>query len=183
MQASLRTIYAKFIDRSTIRTKVTRSVMFSRFLPFPTAFVALILPLGAGVGAPIDAGGPLFGGQLTIRERIIIRVPKMRSSLPRGRMPVPVPPSWKEKRGPKCITATDLAGAMISQPGSVDLIMTGGARMRAVFDDDCGPLDYYGGYYLRPGSDGKICSSRDMIRLRSGGSCSIARFRRLVPAN
>ena len=156
--------------------------MISRLAPIPPALVALIVPLGAGISAPGDTGAPIITGQLTIRERIIIRVPRMRQSMPPGRMPIPVPPGWKEKRGPKCVTATDLAGAMITQPGAVDLVMLGGVRMRAVIDDDCGPLDYYGGYYLRPGSDGMICSGRDMIRVRSGSGCAIARFRKLVPA-
>jgi len=156
--------------------------MFGRFLPVPPAFMALVLPLGAGLGAPREVDDPYFAGQITIRERVIIRIPKMPQSAARGRMPIPVPPSWHERRGPKCVTATDLAGAMISQPGAVDLILNGGERMRAVLDDDCGPLDYYGGYSLRPGSDGNICSGRDMIRVRSGASCAIARFRRLVAA-
>ena len=95
-------------------------------------------------------------------------------------MPIPVPSHWKEKKGPKCVMATELAGALISRPGSVDLIMRGGDRVRAVLDGDCGPLDYYRGYYLRPASDGMICGGRDVIRVRSGGSCMISKFRRLV---
>ncbi|MDQ2892802.1 MAG: hypothetical protein M3R64_06910 [Pseudomonadota bacterium] len=169
----------------------------------PSVLLAIAAPIAGDVGARLPRSGILLPAtaqpavaqpevaqpeiaqpeiaQLTIRERIIIRVPKLRQSMSPGRMPIPVPPGWKEKKGPKCIAAADLAGAMISQPGSVDLVLDGGDRVRAVLDDDCGPLDYYGGYYLRPASDGQICADRDVIRVRSGRSCMIAKFRRLVP--
>lgn len=141
----------------------------------PSALLALAAPIAADVGAR-----PPEIAQFTIHERLTIRVPRLQQSMPAARMPIPVPPRWKEKKGPKCIAAADLAGAMISQPGSVDLILTRGDRVRAVLDDDCGPLDYYGGYYLRPASDGRICANRDVIRVRSGRSCPIAKFRKLV---
>ncbi|TPG15296.1 hypothetical protein [Sphingomonas oligophenolica] len=145
----------------------------------PSALLALATPIAGDVGAPPPPPPPEIA-QLTIHEHLIIRVPRLQQSMPAARMPIPVPPRWKEKKGPKCIAASDLAGAVISQPGSVDLILVGGDRIRAVLDDDCGPLDYYGGYYLRPASDGRICASRDVIRVRSGRSCPIAKFRKLV---
>jgi|CoawatStandDraft_6_1074263.scaffolds.fasta_scaffold04994_5 hypothetical protein len=149
----------------------------------PLALLALAAPLTGGIGtpAPGPAVAPVELAQLTIRQRVIIRIPKMQSPAPAARMPIPVPPRWKEKRGPKCVAAKTLAGAMISQPGSVDLILIGGDRVRAVLDDDCGPIDFYDGYYLRPAADGDICAGRDVIRVRSGARCMIDRFRRLVP--
>jgi hypothetical protein len=148
----------------------------------PLALVALALPLSGGIGAAPVSGEPSLLAQFTLHERIIIRVPKLHQGMPPSQMPIPTPPRWKEKKGPACIAATDLAGAMISRPGAVDLILVGGDHVRAVLDDDCGPLDFYGGYYIRPAPDGKICGKRDMIRVRSGGRCGIDRFRRLVPA-
>ena len=127
--------------------------------------VALLLAGGSG--------GPVMLAQLTIRQQLIIRVPS------RGRPP-PDPVRYKEKNGPKCIPASDLPGAQISNYG-VDLLLRGGKRVRAKLADDCPPLDYYSGFYIRQGLDGQVCAGRDSIRVRSGGSCEIERFRRLVP--
>jgi hypothetical protein len=128
--------------------------------------VALLL---AGSGG----GGPVMFAQLTIRQQLIIRVPS------RVRPPAD-PVRYREKNGPKCIPASDLAGAQISNYG-VDLLLRGGKRVRAKLADDCPPLDYYSGFYIRQGGDGQVCAERDSIRVRSGGSCEIERFRRLVP--
>ena len=109
--------------------------------------------------------------QLTIRQQLIIRVP----ARPQSSEPI----RWKEKGGPKCIPADALAGAQISRDG-VDLLLRGGKRVRAKLGR-CPPLDYYSGFYVRPGPDGRVCEDRDSIRVRSGGSCDIDSFRTLVP--
>ncbi|GAO37980.1 hypothetical protein SCH01S_01_01430 [Sphingomonas changbaiensis NBRC 104936] len=127
--------------------------------------VALLL---AGSG-----GGPVMLAQLTIRQQLIIRVP---SHVRRPADPV----LYREKNGPKCISAGELAGAQISNYG-VDLLLRGGNRVRAKLAGDCPPLDYYSGFYIRQGLDGQVCAERDSIRVRSGGSCEIERFRKLVP--
>ena len=128
--------------------------------------VALLL---AGGGSEDES---VLFAQLTVRQQLIIRVPT--------RQPPPVEPmQWREKSGPKCIPAGTLAGAQISREG-VDLLLRGGKRVRAKLGR-CPPLDYYSGFYIRPGLDGLVCEDRDSIRVRSGGSCEIDAFRRLVP--
>ena len=74
-----------------------------------------------------------------------------------------------------------MAGAAINAPTLVDLVLTGGSRVRAKLDGDCAPLDFYSGFYIRPSADGKVCSGRDSIRVRSGASCTIKQFRALTP--
>ena len=130
--------------------------------------VALLLA-GGGEGDST----PAILAQLSIRQQVIIRVP--------ARPPTRDPTRWKERNGPKCIPAAALAGALISSQG-VDLLLRGGRRVRAKLSR-CPPLDYYSGFYVRPGVDGRICEDRDSIRVRSGGACEIDRFRSLVLAN
>lgn len=145
----------------------------------PILLIAVAAPavaaLGDGTG---QRDGTLFA-QMTIHERVIIRLPRMG---PAARAPIPAPIRYKEKKGPKCVAAANLGGALIQEPGAVDLVMSGGKRLRARLDKDCGPLDYYGGFYLRPAADGQVCAGRDVIRMRSGASCGIATFKTLVPA-
>lgn len=131
------------------------------------AWFALLAVTGSAGAAPV-----LFA-QLTIRQQIIIRIPT------RPHNPDP-PVRWREKKGPKCIPAQALAGAIVNG-NDVDLLLRGGERMRAKLESGCPALDYYSGFYIRPGSDGKICQDRDSIRARSGGSCQIGKFRKLVP--
>lgn len=118
--------------------------------------------------------------QVSIHERIIIRVPRRGRPLPpgarRGRLDRPV---WSERKAPRCIPVARLAGVGLSQGGDVDLMLVDGRRLRAKFDRDCPALDFYSGFYLKPNADGMICGGRDVLRARSGGVCPIARFRRL----
>lgn len=134
----------------------------------PAVTVGAIVALLLVGGAPEV---PVVLAQLTIRQSLIIRVPARQQPI--------APQAWKEKSGPKCIPAGALAGAQISREG-VDLLLKGGARVRAKLDR-CPPLDYYSGFYIRPGIDGRVCQDRDSIRVRSGGSCEIDAFRSLVP--
>ena len=135
---------------------------------------SLALLLAAGVG---DVGDGVELAQLTIRERIVIRVPRMEAAP--GRPPAPV--LMVEKKGPKCVPAQSLAGAAITRPDSVDLVLTGGKMLRAHLEDDCPALDFYSGFYLKPARDGRVCQDRDSVRSRSGGQCRIDKFTTLVP--
>lgn len=116
--------------------------------------------------------------QLTIHQRIIIRIPRII-----GRRDVqgePRPVRWVEKKGPKCVPMKQIMGAVISADDSVDLLEEKDARVRAMLDDDCPALDFYAGFYLRPTPDGMICADRDSFQTRSGATCGIDEFRKLV---
>ena len=92
----------------------------------------------------------------------------------------PVPVQWRETKGPRCIAVSTLAGAMLSSPRALDLVVLGGGRLRAKLGGACQPLAFYNGFYLRPNADGKVCAGRDAIRIRSGGACDIDQFRTLT---
>ena len=119
--------------------------------------------------------------QLTIRERVVIRIPRIApraDSATSFRAPAPI--VWSERKAPKCIPVAVLSGASFTGGGDVDLVVRGGQRMRAKLDDDCPTLSFYSGFYLKPTADGMICAKRDSIRSRSGARCEINRFRALV---
>lgn len=121
-------------------------------------------------------------GQVTVRQRVIVRVPAMpvaRTSL----APTPALPPivWVERDAPRCVPVKMLSAASITRADSVDLVLNGGKRLRAQLGDQCPALDFYTGFYLKSPSDGMICAERDVIRSRAGGECRIEGFRRLVP--
>lgn len=107
-----------------------------------------------------------------VRDELIISIPIR----PRPRQSI----EWIEKKGPKCIDASRLAGANWSGPSSIDFLLRNRTRVRAIMDNECPALDFYKGFYLQP-DDERICAKRETIRNRVGGSCRIERFRTLVP--
>ena len=125
----------------------------------------------------------LFGAQpgvvgqsvtrLMVQDEVILRVPVQ---------PRPLLPEieWVEKKGPKCIPAGAIQRALLSGPAQVDFVLADRARIRAQFDEDCPALDFYGGFYLQP-ADERLCARRDAVHSRIGGSCTIERFKQLVP--
>lgn len=140
----------------------------------PITLFALAAPFAAAV-EPVQQLNGVEWAQLSIHQRIVIRIPRL------GTRPEPKaePTRWKEKRGPRCIAAADLGGAMVTDAGAVDLVLTGNRRLRAKLDGDCGPLDFYSGFYIKPAPDGNVCAGRDVIRARSGAACQIDVFRTL----
>lgn len=144
------------------------------------AVAAALLSAATGVSrtgdSPPDPPPPVIAtrlAQLTIREQIIIRVPR-RTPPPRI--------VWHERRGDRCVAIAALAGAAVNAPDSVDFILRGGRMVRAKLDALCPALDYYSGFYVVPTKDGRMCADRDAIHDRSGNECGIARFRRLLAA-
>lgn len=138
----------------------------------PMLPLLLAAPLAMGAAEPRERHA-----HISVRERIVIRIPR----LPPAARRAPVAPIiWEEKKAPKCVLADRLASAVVSSRGDVDLIVTDGRRLRAKLDDDCPTLNFYGGFYLKPSRDGKICARRDALRTRSGRRCEISRFRTLV---
>ena len=129
-----------------------------------------ILLSGAGAGEP-----PMVFAQVIVKRSVIVKMSQARGPAPRPMIPL------RERKGPKCVPMSAIAGAAIIEPSSVDISLRGGERVRARFSSSCPDLDYYGGFYVRPTEDGMLCADRDFIRARSGGECEIDRFRRLVP--
>ncbi|WP_066648130.1 MULTISPECIES: hypothetical protein [Sphingomonas] len=110
--------------------------------------------------------------QLTIRQRLVIRVPRL----------APVKPiEWREKRADRCTLLDGIAGAAFTNNGSVDLYFSDGRRLRALLGDKCPAIDFYSGFYIKPAADGRVCARRDAVRSRSGAACEIRAFKRLVP--
>ena len=110
-------------------------------------------------------------GEITVRRKIIVRVPVHRQGPPL---------KWTEKKkSRKCINVDEIAGASLSSPDALDLIFRGGERWRMKFKEECPGLSFYEGFYLRPPTDRQICAQRDVIHPRSGGECEIRTFRLL----
>jgi hypothetical protein len=132
-------------------------------------FVPLLLGLFAAQPTMVEHSVT----RLVIQDEVIIRVPVL---------PRPVLPQveWEPRQGPKCIPVSAIQSALLSGSGEVDFLLGGRRRIRAQLDEDCPALDFYAGFYLQP-QDERLCAGRDAIHSRMGGSCTIDRFKQLIP--
>jgi hypothetical protein len=135
-------------------------------LPIFGLFSAL---LGLAADPPAE---PQAVRRMVIRDEVILRIPI------RPRMSPAI--EWKEGKGPRCLDADRIAGAMLSGRSSIDFVLRDRRRYRAYMDSECPAIDFYGGFYLQP-DDERICAKREYIRSRVGGDCRIERFRTLEP--
>jgi hypothetical protein len=136
----------------------------------PFGFFSLI-PALLGITAEGPAQ-PEAVRRVVIRDELILRIPI------RPRRSVPI--VWEERKGPKCLDAGAIAGAMLSGPSTIDFVMKDRRRFRAEMDSECPALDFYSGFYMQLDED-RICAKRETIRSRVGATCRIERFRFLVP--
>ncbi|MFW2852931.1 hypothetical protein ACM61V_13545 [Sphingomonas sp. TX0543] len=157
--------------------------MSKRALPLLPILAAMPLLVSARAPDADDMAGTQWA-QVIIRERMIIRIPRVDSSPEPPRplyRPAPPPPArWREQSAPKCVPADSIVAARMNE-GDVDLETIDGRRLRAKLDDACPTLKFYTGFYLKRTGDGMICAKRDALRSRSGARCEIAYFRALVP--
>lgn len=125
-------------------------------------------------------GEPVEWAQLSIERRVIIRVPMARKGAPPSRIAPSPADQWEEKKGPRCIALRSIRGASIVARNGVDLILADQHRYRARLERGCDSTGFYSGFYVEPDDDGSLCSGRDELQARSGASCAIDSFRRLI---
>lgn len=149
----------------------------------PKGFVlfqsVLLLPISLLAASAADS---VQWAQLSIQQRVIIRVPLAK----KGKSPVRITPdsrdSWDEKKGPRCVALRSIRAAHIAVRNGVDLILTDDHRYRARLGKGCDAARFYSGFYVEPDADGSLCSGRDELQARGGMSCSIESFKRLIAA-
>lgn len=132
-----------------------------------------IVPLLLGIFAaqPETVGQSVT--RLMVQDEVILRIPVQ---------PHPLFPEfeWVEKKGPKCVPVAAIRRALLSGSEQVDFILDNRARIRAQFNENCPALDFYTGFYLQL-EDDRLCAHRDAVHSRIGSSCTIERFKQLVP--
>lgn len=126
---------------------------------------------------------PVQWAQLTIERRVIMRVPMVRKGKAPARIAPDAADDWDEKKGPRCVALRSIRAASIIVRNGVDLILADQHRYRARLEKGCDSAGFYSGFYVEPDADGSLCSGRDELQARSGMSCAIDSFRRLVAAD
>lgn len=135
-------------------------------------FHAVFLLLTAPASEPVELA------QLSIEQRVIIRVPM--APPPRAAVPSPPPLRWEEKKGPRCIAIRSIRAAAVDARRGIDIILHNNHRYRARLERSCPPAGFYSGFYIEPPADKSLCAGRDIVRSRSGMICEITSFKELV---
>ncbi|WNO53197.1 hypothetical protein [Stakelama saccharophila] len=130
---------------------------------------------------PFAQAVPQVRERITIHQRIIVRLPRMGAHPASSRASPHRPVHWTERDADRCFAVDRFVGANIARRDSIDLLLDDGGRLRARLEERCPALGFYRGLYMKAGTDGMICARRDSIRSRSGNSCAIENFSRLVP--
>lgn len=154
--------YSRLAGHISIRNGAVPMILLTALGLFPTLF---------GFGAQSAQQGEVVR-RVIVQNQVIFRIPIR----PRTVMPI----EWEEHKGPKCVPAAAIAGALLSGPSSIDFVLRNRSRVRAKMDSNCQALDYYGQFYLQP-EDGMVCAKRETIRSRIGGTCRIDKFKTLKP--
>jgi hypothetical protein len=123
--------------------------------------------------------------QVRIEQRMIIRISP---SPPAVRREVLGPPQraddgpmrYKEKKFHDCVKIENIAGITPMRPNRLVLFMRDHRVLSAALERACDADAFYLGAYVERSSDGKLCKGRDALRARTGATCRIARFSRLV---
>lgn len=118
--------------------------------------------------------------QVIIKRETIVRITPVRPAAAPAQTNIPRQMRWKESGGPKCIDAESLAGVLVREKDSIDLVFRGGRQMRAKLEKGCPSVDFYSGFYMKKSKDGRICEDRDVIHSRTGGACEVEKFRSLT---
>lgn len=77
---------------------------------------------------------PVQWAQMTIEQRVIIRVPMARKGRAPARITEKAADAWDEKKGPRCVALRSIRAAAIAVRNGVDLILADDHRYRARLD-------------------------------------------------
>ncbi|MFC4255432.1 hypothetical protein GRI97_08330 [Altererythrobacter xixiisoli] len=122
--------------------------------------------------------------QVRIEQRVIIRISPS-STETRERMMADVPrrpmrESVQEADMGRCVRIDSIAAAHPTQDNRLLLFMHDRRVLTAALDRACSARDFYSGFYVERNQDGQLCSGRDRLQSRSGASCEVEAFHRLI---
>jgi len=120
--------------------------------------------------------------QVRIEQRLTVRIaPRSISRELLADLPAaPLATRFRERKVGKCLSVKGIAGVQIGADDRLLLFMRDRRLIGASLEKACSARDFYSGFYVDRGGDGKLCVDRDMLHSRSGSTCTVSRLRELV---
>jgi len=128
---------------------------------------------------------PVLQNQVRIERRVIVRISpspeaqreRMLSALPRRQMRR----HFDEVDHAECVPISSIVGVQPSEDGDRLLLFLRDRRvLSAELEGSCRSQAFYSGFYIERSQDGQLCVERDRLHSRSGASCEVDEFHRLV---
>lgn len=122
--------------------------------------------------------------QVRIEQRVIIRISpstratreEMLARLPKRAMTT----EYREVPLDSCVPISAIAGVEPVESNRLLLFMRDRRVLSAALDRACDAQAFYSGFYVERSEDGMLCKSRDTLHSRTGTTCEVARFNRLI---
>lgn len=120
--------------------------------------------------------------QVRIEQRVTVRIaPRSLSRQMLADLPVaPLATRFRERKVGKCVPVKGIAGVQIGTDDRLLLFMRDRRLIGANLEKACSARDFYSGFYVDRGGDGKLCVDRDMLHSRSGSTCTVRKLRELI---
>lgn len=139
-----------------------------------SGLLLLFAPAAQPILSPWDLAGNAW------QQHATVHVPRVTVTTTTIILRTPRPTAMVEKKAGDCVKVEKLAGFTVNRFDSVDLLLKDGNLLRARLGARCPALGFYSGFYVKPHSDKKICAGRDAFRSRTGRSCDVESFAKLV---
>ena len=127
---------------------------------------------------------PLVARQVRIERRVIIRISpssaaareQMMAHLPRR----PMRTSFAEVEHSDCVPIEQIAAVQPTRDNRLMFFMRDRKVLAASLARGCVAQAFYSGFYVENSEDGRLCVARDRLQSRTGDTCAVAGFNRLV---
>lgn len=123
--------------------------------------------------------------QVRIERRVTVRIAPRRIS-PRQNLTADLqesspPVRLEEGDNTDCVEISSVAGVQTGSGNRLIFYLRDQTMLSARLEKSCRARDFYSGFYVERGEDGKICVNRDKLQSRSGAKCELERMRELTP--
>ncbi|MEO1730268.1 MAG: hypothetical protein AAFR64_05980 [Pseudomonadota bacterium] len=146
------------------------------------------------VAAPVAPGPSSFDafkeslrwGQMTVRQRVYIRIGPRRGSMRMRRdmlarsQQQTTTQRYEEGKSNRCVPVESISNVQTGSGNRLLLFMRDAEIMSLNLEKACRAKDFYAGFYVEQSKDGKLCVNRDTLQSRNGARCEIERMAQLV---
>lgn len=135
---------------------------------------------------PVDPLQPLSAEQVSIQQRVTIRVSPRRAPMPVDAMMFDPDidagrgPRFIERKMGKCLSIDSISGVEPIDNGRLLLMLRDRRMVAARLEKGCQGREFYSGFIVARNADAQICVGRDRLQSRSGMGCQVTGFRQLV---
>lgn len=155
----------------------------------------LLLPALGAVEAPREAAAPAdplqpySAEQVSIQQRVTIRVSPRQAPMPmqsmmfENEMDAASGPRFVERKIGNCLGLSLIAGVQPIDNSRLLLILHDRRMVTAKLEKGCQGREFYSGFIVARNTDAQICVGRDVLQSRSGMGCQVSGFRQLVQVN